>query len=97
MTTHSSILSWEIPWTEEPAGLHSIARVRNSFLSKPPPHVGELQCCELPPPPIYSNYGASEVVLMVKNPPANVGNIRDAGSIPVLGRSPGGGNGNPLQ
>ena len=30
----------------------------------------------------------------VKNPPANAG---DAGSIPVLGRSPGGGNGNPFQ
>jgi len=32
-----------------------------------------------------------------KNPPANAGNIRDAGSIPGLGRSPGGGHGNPLQ
>ena len=34
---------------------------------------------------------------MVKNPPANAGDIRDMGSIPGLGRSPGGGNGNPLQ
>ena len=34
---------------------------------------------------------------MVKNPPANAGDIRDAGSNPGLGRSPGGGNGNPLQ
>ena len=34
---------------------------------------------------------------MVKNPPANVGNIRDVGSIPGLGRFPGEGNGNPLQ
>ena len=34
---------------------------------------------------------------MVKNPPANVGDARDVGSIPGLGRSPGGGNGNPLQ
>ena len=24
MTTHSSILAWEIPWTEEPGGLQSI-------------------------------------------------------------------------
>ena len=31
--------------------------------------------------------------LVVKNPPANAG---DVGSIPGLGRSPGGGNGNPL-
>ena len=34
---------------------------------------------------------------MVKNPPANVGAKRDMGSIPGLGRSPGIGNGNPLQ
>ena len=34
---------------------------------------------------------------MVKNPPANTGDLRDAGSIPGLGRSPGGGYGNPLQ
>ena len=34
---------------------------------------------------------------MVKNPPANAGNIRDMGLIPGLGRFPGGGNGNPFQ
>ena len=31
---------------------------------------------------------------MVKNLPANSGDIRDTGSIPELGRSPGGGQGN---
>ena len=34
---------------------------------------------------------------MVKNPPANAGDTGDACSIPGWGRSPGGGNGNPLQ
>ena len=34
---------------------------------------------------------------MVKNPPANAGDIRDEGLIPGLGRSPGGEHGNPLQ
>ena len=34
---------------------------------------------------------------MVKNPPANAGDIGDVGSVPVLGRFPGGGHGNPLQ
>ena len=34
---------------------------------------------------------------MVKNPLASAGNPRDAGSVPRLGRSPGVGNGNPLQ
>ena len=37
------------------------------------------------------------VVIVVKNPPANSGDARDAGSIPGLGRSPRGGHGNPLQ
>ena len=36
------------------------------------------------------------MALAVKNPPANAGDTRDAGSIPRSGRSPGG-NGNPLQ
>ena len=34
---------------------------------------------------------------MVKNPPVNAGDVRDVGSIPGLGRSPGGEHGNPLQ
>ena len=34
---------------------------------------------------------------VVKNPPANAGAARDAVSIPGSGRSPGEGNGNPLQ
>ena len=34
---------------------------------------------------------------MVKNPPANAGDVRDMGAIPGLGRSPGEGTGNPLQ
>ena len=37
------------------------------------------------------------MVLLVKNPPVNAGDIRDPGLIPGLGRSPGEGNGNPLQ
>ena len=37
------------------------------------------------------------MALVVKNPPANAGDIKDAGSTPGLGRSPGEGNGNPFQ
>ena len=33
---------------------------------------------------------------MVKNPPAGAGDVRDMGLIPGLGRSPGGGHGNPV-
>ena len=39
----------------------------------------------------------SQVVLVVKNPPANPGDGRDVGLIPGSGRSPGEGNGNSLQ
>ena len=39
----------------------------------------------------------SQVMLVVKNPPANAGDIRNSGSIPGLGRSPGGGHDNPFQ
>ena len=38
--THSSILAWEIPWSEEPGGLHTVrhevARVGHDLVTKPP-------------------------------------------------------------
>ena len=37
------------------------------------------------------------MALVVKNLPANAGDVRDMGSIPGSGRSSGGGHGNPLQ
>ena len=42
---------------------------------------------------IHSRW-ASQVALVVKNPPAKAGDVRDEGSIPGWGRSPGGGHGN---
>ena len=41
--------------------------------------------------------GASQVVLVVKNLPANAGDLRDTGLIPGSGKYTGGGHGNPLQ
>ena len=41
--------------------------------------------------------GASQAAIVVKSLPAKKGDIRDVVLIPRLGRSPGGGNGNPLQ
>ena len=41
--------------------------------------------------------GASQVALVVKIPPVNVGDVREIGSIPGLERSPRGGHGNLLQ
>ena len=48
MATHSSILAWTIPWTEEPGKLQSmgVARVRHNLATKPPP----------PPPPPPPNF-----------------------------------------
>ena len=68
MATHSSILAWEIPWTEEPGGLQSMGSQ-------------ELDTTE-------------PARTVVKNLPANAG---DTGLIPRSGRSPGEGNGYPLQ
>ena len=42
-------------------------------------------------------HGASQVVLVVKNPPANAEDVRDMGLVSGLGRSPGGWHGNLLQ
>ena len=41
-------------------------------------------------------FQASQVVLVVKNPSANAGDIIDTSSVPRSGRSLGGGHGNPL-
>ena len=41
--------------------------------------------------------GLPQVAVVVNNPPTNAGDIRDAGSIPGSGRSPGGGPHNPFQ
>ena len=39
----------------------------------------------------------SQVVLVIEKAPTSVGDMRDMGSILVLGRSPGGGHSHPLQ
>ena len=49
--------------------------------------------CSVSPPVT----GASQAVLVVNNLPTNAGDIRDVGLIPGSGRSPGKGDGNPLQ
>ena len=41
MATHSSVLAWEIPWTEEPGGLQNmgVSRVKHDLVTKPPPRL----------------------------------------------------------
>ena len=88
MTTHSSILAERIPWTEEPGRLQSIEsqRVRHDWSNLAHTHTHT-----------QTHHQPSQVAIMVKNPPANAGDIRYVGSIPGSGRSPRGGNGKPLQ
>ena len=71
MATHSSILAWRIPWTDEPGRLQSIElqRAGHDFGGFPDGLDGKESAC----------------------------NVGDPGSVPGLGRSPGGGHGNPLQ
>ena len=58
---------------------------------------GKLQACSDPTVKLGMIFqDGSQVVLLVKNSPANSGDARDAGLIPGSGRSPGRGNGNPL-
>ena len=45
----------------------------------------------------YNELRASQVALVVQNPPANAGDTGDPGWIPGSGRSPGGGRGSPIQ
>ena len=46
---------------------------------------------------MHALYWTSQVAPVVKNLPANAGDVRDAGSVPGSERFPGGGHGNPLQ
>ena len=82
MATHSSFLAWRIPWTEELAGLQSMGRKESDMTERLHFHFH------------YSGPWGFPGGSVVKNPLANAG---DASSIPGLGRSPGEGNGNPLQ
>ena len=86
IAAHSSILAWRIPGTWEPGGLPSVGshRVRHDWSDTAAAAATYLEW-------------ASQVALVVKNPQATARNIRDAGSIPGSGRSPGWGKGNQLQ
>ena len=65
MATHSSILAWEVPWTEAPGGLQSTGSQRRDTVSKQPHSIHwvlsltpDLQTIPLPPPPTGSHQSA---------------------------------------
>ena len=78
--------AWRIPGIVEPAGVPSMGWHR----------VGH-DWSDLAAAAAADILQASQVALVVKNPPVNEGDVRDLGLMPGLGRSPGGGHGSPLQ
>ena len=77
-------------FTTEPSGkpciyIHSFLKILS--------HIGHYRVLSRVPCAIWT----SQVALVVKNPPANPGDVKDAGSVPGLGRSSGGGHGHSLQ
>ena len=104
IVTHSSILAWKIPWTEEPGGLQSMGsqRVRHNLVTEK-----QQQYTRFTPrkhaaatPPLGAH--RSPVAIWLLPPCSSEGkesthNARNPCSIPELGRSPGEGYGNPLQ
>ena len=80
--------------------INKIGEKMKEFRNVPGDPVGETLCFHFRGTgliPGWRTKGASQVARVVKNPPANAGDVRDGGSVPGLGRSPGVGNGNPLQ
>ena len=51
MATHSSILSWRIPWTEEPDGLQSVGSQKKSDVTEQLTHTVSVQAWTSPPTP----------------------------------------------
>ena len=86
MATHSSILAWRIPWTEELGGLQStgLQGAGHNLVTKQQQYISLEKIIII-------------LLPMVKNLPAIAGDIRDMGSIPGWERSPEGGHGHPLQ
>ena len=96
MATHSSILTWKIPWTEKPGRLQPVgSKESNDLVPKPPTGSDKMNTAQLSAidhtAPLL---GASQGVLVVKN---SAGDARVKGSTPGSGRSPGGEYGSPLQ
>ena len=132
MATHSSVLAWRIPWTEEPGGLQSLGSQSQTWLKWLSTQVAHTCCCEnftiisrtllsLPTetlfplknnsafsPPLANNIlpsismnlntlGIYVIFSGVSDGKESACNAGDVGLIPWLGRSPGKGNGTPLQ
>ena len=90
MAPHSSTLAWKIPWTEEPGRLQSMRWLRVGHDWATSLSLFTFMHWRRKWQPIPGFPGGSEDKALACN-------AGDPGSIPGLGRSPGEGNGNPLQ
>ena len=106
--THSSILAWRIPGTEKPGGLpsmwsHRVGHDWSDLAAAAAAAVISIihrWCCAVYLTHVFNYHSCSwvsQVILVVKKPPADARDIWDTGLIPGLGRSSGEGNGNLLQ
>ena len=84
-----SLFSTATVWNSMAAAAAAAAKSPQSCPTLCDPIDGSPPSCAVP--------GILQVLLVVKNLPAEAGDIRDMGSIPGLGRSPGREHGNPLQ
>ena len=88
MATHSSILAWEIPWTEEPGGLQSMGW-KELDTTEQPTHVHA--CTHT-----HTHTHTLGLLWWLSGKESDCSAI-DTGSVSGLGRSPGGRHGKPLQ
>ena len=112
MAPHSSTLAWKIPWTEEPGRLQSMGslRVRHDWATSLSLFTFIHWRRKWQPTPVFlpgesrdegawwaAVYGVAQSRTQLKWLSSSSSNAGDLGSIPESGRSPGEGNGNPLQ
>ena len=83
-------------WQDSQEGSSSPEFISSDLLVRQSYHLS-LVLCKKEEVQFYRISWASQVVLVVKNLPANARDVTDVGSIPRSGRSPGGGNSNPQQ
>ena len=96
---------WDSPSKNTGVGCHFLLQCRKvkskSEVAQSCPTLSDPMDCSAPGSSVHGIFQARvlewvAIALVVKNSPVNAGDIRDAGSIPGLGRSPGEGNGNPI-
>ena len=96
LCSHSVLLLCHLHYTDE-VQYPEVGEEGAAFNSSHVKHPSSSLHTKHTPYKFFSGSWASQVAIVVKNLPANAGDIRDVDLIPELARSPGGRYGNPLQ